>query len=215
MKRLYIVRHGETQWNKLRKVQGQSDIPLNEYGIHLAEQTAQGLTDTSFDLAYTSPLKRAKETAEIILAGRDVPLIEDERIKEMGFGAYEGICISGEQKDRESEKFNLFFTDTEHYVPIGGGESIPQVYERTEDFLKEMCTRSDLEGKQILVSSHGAAITALLNHIRGNMEVASFWKYEVPPNCAVTIVEIEDKIPRIAKEGVIYYKEAVKKWKVV
>ena len=69
--RLYIVRHGETDWNKARKIQGQSDIPLNEFGRHLARETAKGLADVHFDLCFTSPLSRAKETAQIILDGRD------------------------------------------------------------------------------------------------------------------------------------------------
>ena len=67
--KLYIVRHGETQWNKARKIQGQVDIPLNEFGRTLAKKTAKGLADINFDLCYTSPLIRARETAELILAG--------------------------------------------------------------------------------------------------------------------------------------------------
>ena len=68
--RLYIMRHGETAWNVRRLFQGHSDIPLNENGIALAEVTADGLRDVPFDLAYTSPLRRARQTAEIILRSR-------------------------------------------------------------------------------------------------------------------------------------------------
>ena len=60
---LYVVRHGETDWNKVKRVQGHTDIPLNEYGRHLARETAKGLKETRIDLAITSPLIRAKETA--------------------------------------------------------------------------------------------------------------------------------------------------------
>lgn len=102
--KLYIVRHGETDWNKARRVQGFSDIPLNEYGRHLARETAEGMKDIPFDLAYTSPLVRARETAEIILAGREIPLIESNGIKEMGFGEYEGMCISGKEKRRKVKR---------------------------------------------------------------------------------------------------------------
>ena len=104
MTRLYIVRHGETDWNKKRRVQGHSDIPLNEYGIHLAKETAEGLKDTRFDVAYTSPLKRARQTAQIILGERKIPLYEEERVKEMGFGEYEGLCCAGQNKDEKSEE---------------------------------------------------------------------------------------------------------------
>ena len=79
--RLYIVRHGETDWNRIHRVQGRTDIPLNDYGRHLARETAEGMKDVRIDLGYTSPLLRAKETAQILLGDRDVPLYEDSRIE--------------------------------------------------------------------------------------------------------------------------------------
>ena len=211
---LYIVRHGETDWNKARRVQGFSDIPLNEYGRHLARQTAEGMKEIRFDLAYTSPLIRAKETAEIILEGRNIPLIESDGIKEMGFGAYEGMCVTGKEKTAEMEAFQKFFSDTGNFVPAEGGESIADVMERTGSFLRELCTNPDLQGKHILLSTHGAAMTAFLNHIRGNLESADFWKWHVPANCAVTTVEVKEGVPAILEESKVYYKEPVKRWNI-
>ena len=210
---LYVVRHGETDWNREHKVQGHTDIPLNNYGRHLARETAEGMKNLKIDLAYTSPLSRAKETAEIILAGRNIPLIEDSRIEEFSFGNYEGMYCGGDNKDPKSADFNRFFTDTENYIPPSDGESIPHLYERTGDFLAWLCKEEELQDKSILVSTHGAAMTALLNRIKGNLSVAGFWRDEVPPNCAVTIVEVAEGTPVIKKEGVIYYKEKVKPWK--
>lgn len=71
--RLYMVRHGETDWNKAKKVQGRADIPLNAYGRELAEKTAEGLRGISFDLAYTSPLSRAKEQHRLFCRGERSP----------------------------------------------------------------------------------------------------------------------------------------------
>ena len=68
--KLYIIRHGQTEWNKQKRLQGRSDIPLNEYGIQLARETKAGLKDVKFDLAFTSPLQRAKKTAEILSKGK-------------------------------------------------------------------------------------------------------------------------------------------------
>ena len=212
---LYIIRHGETDWNRIHRVQGRTDIPLNEYGRHLAEETADGMKDLSIDLCYTSPLKRARETAQIILRDRAVPIFDDARIQEMSFGSYEGMCSGGENRDAGSEAFQRFFTDTAAYLPPEDGESVTELYERTGGFLRELCERQDLREKHILVSTHGAAMTALLNRIKGNVSVAEFWKDEVPPNCSLTTVEITDGIPRVVAEGVIYYKEKVKKWKTV
>ena len=87
---LYIVRHGETDWNKAGKVQGRTDIPLNERGRYLAEATAEGMKDVRIDFCYTSPLIRAKETAQIILGEREIPLVEEKRIEEICFGKCEG-----------------------------------------------------------------------------------------------------------------------------
>lgn len=213
--RLYIVRHGETDWNRIHRVQGRTDIPLNDYGRHLARETAEGMKDVRIDLGYTSPLLRAKETAQILLGERDVPLYEDSRIEELSFGSYEGMRTGGEEKDAQSEAFQRFFTDTAHYIPPQDGETVQQLYERTGDFLAEICAREEFQDKSILVSTHGAAMTALLNRIRGNLSVSEFWRDEVPPNCSVTEVEVRDGKPRIIREGVIYYKEKVKKWKTV
>ena len=98
--KLYLVRHGETDWNKEFKIQGSSDIELNEYGRELAFITREGLRHIPFDIAYTSPLKRAKETAEIILGGRNIPLYEDKRVQEACFGSFEGATLK-ELRERQ------------------------------------------------------------------------------------------------------------------
>lgn len=212
--RIYLVRHGETNWNRERKVQGSADIPLNDYGIHLAEETAKGLKDVEFDIAYTSPLIRAKKTAEIILAGRDVPLFEEPAIQEMDFGAYEGMCCSGEHRAPESTEFNKFFTDTGHFIPAEGGETVQELLERTGRFLKELAHKTELAGKKVLVSTHGAAMTALLNCVKGNLEPGAFWGENVPPNCGVTIIDVKDGEMKITEENLVFYKEPVRTWKI-
>ena len=163
------------------------------------------MKNISIDLCYTSPLIRAKETAQIIIGEREIPLIEEERIAEICFGNCEGMKFRGETTDPGSEEFNRFFTDTKNYVPSKGAESIRELYERTGSFLSEIAGRKDLKDSHILVSTHGAAMTALLNRIRGNMNVKDFWKYKVPKNCAVYVVEINGKEIIMKEEGIIYY----------
>lgn len=142
---LYIVRHGETDWNKAGKVQGRTDIPLNERGRYLAEATAEGMKDVRIDFCYTSPLIRAKETAQIILGEREIPLVEEKRIEEICFGKCEGMKFRGEITDPGSEAFQRFFTDTENYVPSEGAESISELYERTGCFLSGNCRSGGFE----------------------------------------------------------------------
>lgn len=89
---LYIMRHGKTEWNQQHKLQGRTDIPLNDEGRKMAEAAHTEYLDVHFDVCYTSPLIRAKETAEIVLRDRNVPIITDDRLVEMSFGCYEGLA---------------------------------------------------------------------------------------------------------------------------
>ena len=135
--KLYIVRHGETDWNKSRRIQGQVDIPLNEFGKSLARKTAKGLQNVRFDYCISSPLCRARETARLILEGRDVPILEDDRIMEMAFGDYEGKSLEKSRCELPDE-FQKFFTDPENFVPANGGESFADLKKRTGEFLGDL-----------------------------------------------------------------------------
>lgn len=209
--KIYMIRHGETDWNKQRKLQGQEDIPLNEFGRLLARQTAPALKDVPFDVVYTSPLKRAKETAELVLDGRDIPLIEEERIKEMGFGEFEGMCCSEDGWNIPDPGFHNFFDAPENYQPPKGGESFLDVSKRLETFLQELIHKPDMEDKTVLISTHGAALCGLLRLIKGN-PIEKYWDGGVHKNCAVTIAEEKDGRIRILEEAVTYYKESVSDW---
>lgn len=126
---LYIIRHGETKWNSEKRLQGRSDIELNEYGIELARITSEALKDVKFDKIYSSPLKRAYETAEILRGSRKLDIICDDRLKEMCFGDYEGKVT-----DTLPDEFWKFFDDPVNFVPAGNGETYEQVIERAKDF---------------------------------------------------------------------------------
>ena len=88
---LYIMRHGKTDWNALHKLQGRTDIPLNEEGRLMALKAHEEYKSWNIDVCYCSPLIRAVETAQIVLKNRGIPIITDERLVEMSFGDYEGI----------------------------------------------------------------------------------------------------------------------------
>ena len=82
---LYIMRHGKTEWNKKKKLQGRTDIPLCREGIEMAEKAREEYKDVHLDICYCSPLIRTRKTAEILLEGRNVPIVTDDRLKEMCF----------------------------------------------------------------------------------------------------------------------------------
>ena len=125
---LYIMRHGRTDWNVRHKLQGRTDIPLNDEGRMMAAEAGEKYADIHFDECYSSPLARAKETAEIFLKGRGVPVYTDDRLVEMGFGIYEGIENSFAIKDCP---INSLFKNPEDYVTVEGGESFEQLFART------------------------------------------------------------------------------------
>lgn len=90
MTTVYMVRHGETDWNGAHRMQGRSDIPLNERGREQASCAAKALADVPFDVIYTSPLSRAEKTAEIIRGKRNIPLIEEKGFMEIDLGKWDG-----------------------------------------------------------------------------------------------------------------------------
>ena len=203
--KMYIIRHGLTPWNARKCLQGRSDVDLNENGIYLAELTGKALRDVTFDMAFTSPLIRAKHTAQCILAGREVPIIEDERLIEISFGIYEGCCYAEENRQVPQQWIENFFHAPQDYVAAPGGESLDDVEKRTRDFMEDICSRKELQDKTILVSTHGCALRGLLNSIReSNRE--DYWHGGVSKNCAVSIVTCNrGEKPVLVEENHIYY----------
>ena len=203
--KMYIIRHGQTPWNARKCLQGRSDVDLNENGIYLAELTGKALRDVTFDMAFTSPLIRAKHTAQCILAGREVPIIEDERLIEISFGIYEGCCYAEENRQVPQQWIENFFHAPQDYVAAPGGESLDDVEKRTSDFMEDICSRKELQDKTILVSTHGCALRGLLNSIReSNRE--DYWHGGVSKNCAVSIVTCNrGEKPVLVEENHMYY----------
>lgn len=201
---LYMIRHGETEQNKYKRLQGRSDIELNSCGRELAQITARALQDVEFDLIYTSPLKRAKETAHILKGERQIPVIVEERIQEISFGEYEGHCFGKEHYDIPDPDFGYFFTAPEKYRPAPSGEPFEAVIERTGAFLKELVENPDYQDKTILLSTHGCALKALLANIT-HCPLSDFWGKGVYKNCGVAIVEVNDGEMHILEDGKLYY----------
>lgn len=204
--KLYIIRHGQTPWNAKKRLQGRSDIDLNENGVRLALLTGEALREVPFYAAFTSPLIRAKHTAECVLAGRDVPVFEDKRLIEISFGEYEGKCYKGPESEIKGTGFLNFFDAPQYYIPPAGGESLDEVEERTADFMRDICSREELAGKNVLVSTHGCALRGLLNSLKETPR-EQYWNGGVSKNCAVSIISCSGGKPVLLEENKIYYTE--------
>ena len=142
---LHLVRHGQTEWNVLKLVQGSQDIRLNEKGIEQANIISGELDDKPIDFIVASPLIRARETAEIINRNRNLPIYFDKRIEERCFGIYEG-------KSREYidsfDFWNYYKNDQ-----LTDAECVQDFFGRVYDFLDDVTEA--FPDKNILVVSHG------------------------------------------------------------
>lgn len=162
--RLLLTRHGQTDWNVLGKIQGKTDIELNETGIKQAMEVREKLINEKIDVIISSPLKRAKKTAQIIAQNRDIPLIIDEAIEERCFGEFEGYT-------REEFDFNEIW-DYKLNKQYEYAENIGDVFKRVEKFLEKI--KEDYKEKTVLLVTHGGVtvpIRAILEGIPEEMEV--------------------------------------------
>lgn len=155
--RICLIRHGETDWNAFGKLQGKTDIPLNRKGIKQAEECRQNFADTDWDVMITSPLKRAKQTAEIINSDLDLPLIEMEEFVERGYGEAEGMNLE--------ERLSTY--PDRNYPNQEEAESV-------RIRVKEGISKINLmyPEKRVMLVAHGGAINSILS-ILSNGEIGS------------------------------------------
>lgn len=198
---LYIVRHGETDWNVARKLQGQSDILLNKNGIEKARITADALKNLELTHIFSSPLKRAYKTAEILRGKRAIEIVTDDRIKEISFGVDEGV----EESVRRPEFMN-FFADPIHYEPAEGGESYEQLWERAKEFIYQVLVPLSEEqaDAKVMVVAHGALNRALMITLK-HQGIAQMWEGVFQKNLSVNHFTVQGNQFQSIEEGKVYY----------
>ena len=171
---LYIIRHGKTDWNVRHKLQGRTDIPLNEEGRQMAETARKEYRDVHFDICFCSPLIRAKETAEILLRDRNIPILTDDRLMEMSFGCFEGIENSFSIPDCPVNE--LFFHPEQYVAQPGAGESLDDLFAGSLTKLIKTVTGSEflIRIYQVLqhLGMHTVVIVALeRNHFSSSLKL--------------------------------------------
>ena len=181
-KTLYIIRHGETDMNAELRLQGQVDSRLNENGIREAGETADILSKAGiiFSKGYSSPLKRAVDTAKIIAP--DIGIISVPEIMELKFGNYEGLPYSEIGK----ELWN-FIHDPENVNPPETVERIQSLIARTGGFIKRIINSDD--SGNILIVTHGIALRSILRNLYGDESAEKVWSMPIK-NCVVYKIEI-------------------------
>jgi 2,3-bisphosphoglycerate-dependent phosphoglycerate mutase len=178
MKRIGFVRHGVTEWNRARKWQGHSDIPLDPEGIAEAEKAAARLAGEGWEIIYASPLKRALKTAEIIKeANPGLRLIEDTRLVEVYGGQLEGTT--------EEERVKKWGSEWRSLLPTLGMEPDEDMIARGIELLEEIRKRPE---ENVLLVTHGGFIRRLLQAI-----VPDLQQTDRILNTSVTVVEMHDE----------------------
>ncbi len=173
--KLFVVRHGQTSYNVENKVCGSTDADLNETGIMQAKAAAQKFSDIHIDKVYSSPLRRAAKTAEIIAAKANInkeDIIIDKRLSEQDYGIYEGVDAGC----KEFQRLRVNFA-----CKMPGGESPMQTAARAYEFLDEICITGS--GKNILIVTHGS-LSRAINSYFYNMDNDEYFKF-MPDNCVI------------------------------
>lgn len=173
MNKIYIIRHGKTDWNNKGLIQGTTDIELNEEGIEQAKELAQKLDLSKIDICFCSPLKRTRQTAEI-LVGNKVKTIYDSMIIERRFGDYEGKPVNF---DLIKQHWDYKLNDNSHNI-----ESAKDCLSRAKQFINKI--RKEYPNKTILIISHGSFMKALHFNLIGYDESTDFLSFK-PLNATI------------------------------
>lgn len=182
--KIYTIRHGETDWNKLNRVQGTTDNPLNEKGLQQAEETGENLKDIPFTKVYSSPLIRARQTTEGVLKKLNCkPEVHlSDAIVEQNFGIWEGVP----RDDPEYQKEKAMY-----FKRFEGGESILDVAARIYPFLEKIIRESN-EDDIILISGHGGVSRMVAGYFKAynNQDFMSYFA----KNCEAQVYEVSEEL---------------------
>ena len=155
---IFVIRHGKTDWNTLSKIQGQSNIELNEIGIKQAEEVRDKIEKKNIDLIICSPLDRTKQTAEIINKNLKLPIKYNDKLKERNFGIYEGKTSKEVEKWEEILKYH-------QNEEVKQGEKIQDFFGRVFESLEEI--EKNYKDKNVLLVTHGGVARAIDCYFNG------------------------------------------------
>lgn len=182
-----LARHGETEWNKLKKLQGRLDSPITDMGLRQAENLAGLLANESIDLIVTSPLPRAATTAHVCHNKLDIALKVHEDLVERHFGDWQGRLFN--ELNEQPHFADIFFKVTEHAPP--GGETGEDCAQRFEQALIEIAAEHG--SKKVLIVTHGDVLRCFSTQLK---QVAFCDAYSQYGNGSVIRVEYDHPLQR-------------------
>ena len=189
MGRWYLVRHGETEWNRTGRIQGHSDVPLSKHGKSQMRKAAERLADRSFSAVYTSDLSRAIQSAETIAGTSGVEIRVDPELREFSYGEWEGMTIEEvESRYPGSLAERVDMGDSAFAAP--SGEDTAQILQRVRRFATKVAECHDPD-EDVLLVAHGGSIRALAVCLLG-LPDEHFWRFQI--DCgSLSIVSIHNE----------------------
>ncbi|WP_267524458.1 histidine phosphatase family protein [Campylobacter sp. MG1] len=191
MTKIILLRHGQTNWNKEGRYQGQIDTDLSELGKEQAKLLSNALKKIKIDEFIASPLKRAYETACESAKFHNKQVIKDERLLEINHGTWEGK-LSSEVEKMDKELLKMW-KQTPHLVKMPNGENLQDILNRALPCVVEFAKKYD--GKTIAFFAHDAVNKVLLAHFL-NAPLSSFWNI-LQDNTCINVVEFNDDLFKI------------------
>lgn len=186
--KIYITRHGETEWNKEGRMQGWKDSNLTHNGIKNAEKLGKSLNNINFDSIYCSPSGRALDTAKYIRGNKNAEIIIIDSLKEINLGLWEGMEHPKIQQEYSVQHFN--FWNKPHLYESYGGENFQDIVDRIRKTLDDIIDNSLKDN--ILIVTHAVVIKAIYSIIR-NTSIEDFWNPPFIYDTCLSILEVEDK----------------------
>ena len=187
--KIIFVRHGETDWNAIRRIQGHSESQLNETGKLQAAALRPRIEAMGIDSIYCSPSDRTTETKEILTQNLPLETHYDPDLKEILLGPWEGMMWSDIEKDHPGEVRH--FREQPELFKLEGAETFQQMQDRGLKILNKIVKESKAARKScVLVVSHGAFIKTLMAGVAG-IPVSRLGEQEALPNCSVSVVRLD------------------------
>ncbi|MBE2184821.1 MAG: histidine phosphatase family protein [Anaerolineae bacterium] len=185
MKRIYLIRHGQTEWNADGRWQGMMDVPLSQAGIEQAAALAKYMGVMPIQSLYASDLQRAVQTAEPLAEALGLPMVQDARLREQNLGVFQGLTHE-QHREKYPELVQAMYVDYWGFT-FPEGESRAQVRDRVIAFWNELLAHEP-EGETVVIL-HGGTIRVLLIHLLGPLRELEHVKIV---NTSITTLEITE-----------------------
>ncbi len=185
--KIYLTRHGQTQWNIENRLQGWKDSPLTEKGIVDAKLLGNRLKDIDIDIIYSSSSGRAITTAKIIKEKKDIEIVMDEGLREMGVGDWHGMTLEEIKRNNPKEYYNYWYAP-HLYIGTNGGEDFYQVQKRAVAAVNSIIHERKYEN--VLIISHGVTLKSIITYYQ-NKSMEKLWDPPILEGTSLSLIEVD------------------------